>query len=161
MSAESGVPTYRGRGGIWNEYKWEEYACENAFKENPDLVLDFHELRRIEALECKPHSGHFIIKDIQDKYPNTTVITQNIDDLHERAGSNNVLHLHGEITKGRSTISSSKLYDLVGTEINLGDLCDDGSQMRPHIVWFGEPVPMMEKAIDVVQESDYLSLIHI
>ena len=87
MSAESGIPTYRGKGGIWNEYNWEEYACESAFRSNPDLVLDFHELRRIEALKCKPHKGHYIINEIENIIKNTSIITQNIDGMHQRANS--------------------------------------------------------------------------
>jgi len=137
MSAESGVPTYRGRGGIWNEYKWEEYACENAFKENPDLVLDFHELRRIEALKCKPHSGHYILKDIQDKYPNTTVITQNIDGMHQRSGIQNVIELHGSLWRLRCESEGSIYEDLENGKYS-NRLCDDGNFRRPDIIWFGD-----------------------
>ena len=101
MSAESGVPTYRGRGGIWNEYKWEEYACESAFIVNPEGVLDFHELRRIEALKCNPHKGHEIITHLQNRHSNIHIVTQNIDGMHQRANSKNVIELHGSIWKMR------------------------------------------------------------
>ena len=101
MSAESGVPTYRGRGGIWNEYKWEEYACESAFMVNPEAVLDFHELRRIEALKCNPHKGHEIISQLQNKHSNTHIVTQNNDGMHQRADSKNVIELHGSIWRMR------------------------------------------------------------
>ena len=97
MSAESGVPTYRGRGGIWNEYKWEDYACQNAFDLNPEIVLNFHELRRIEALKCEPHEGYFIINKVEKLKPNTSIITQNIDGMHQRANSKNIIELHGSL----------------------------------------------------------------
>ncbi len=135
MSAESGVPTYRGSGGIWNEYKWEEYACESAFQKNPNHVLSFHELRRIEALKCKPHSGHLIIKKIQDKYQNTTIITQNIDGMHQRADNQNVIELHGSLWKIRCQADGKKFEDLEnGPYANR--YCDCGEILRPDIVWF-------------------------
>ena len=137
MSAESGVPTYRGIGGIWNEYKWEEYACEKAFKENPDLVLDFHELRRIEALKCKPHSGHYILKDIQDKYPNTMVITQNIDGMHQRSGTQNVIELHGSLWRMRCESEGTIYEDLEHGKYS-NRFCDGGNFRRPDIIWFGD-----------------------
>ena len=158
ISAESGLKTFRDSDGLWENHPINEVATFDAWTQNPKMVLDFYNERRKQIYEAKPNPAHHSLVDLEKKYI-VKIITQNIDDLHERAGSKNVLHLHGEITKGRSAISSSKLYDLVGTELNLGDLCDDGSQMRPHIVWFGEPVPMMEKAIDVVQESDYFIII--
>ena len=101
MSAESGVPTYRGRGGIWNEYKWEEYACQNAFNKNPEFVLKFHQLRRMEALKCNPHQGHDIISKIENLNRNTFIITQNIDGMHQRANSTNVIELHGSLWRLR------------------------------------------------------------
>ena len=158
ISAESGLKTFRDSDGLWENHPIEQVATFDAWSQNPKMVLDFYNERRKQIYEAKPNPAHHSLVDLEKKYV-VKIITQNIDDLHERAGSKNVLHLHGEITKGRSAISSSKLYDLVGTELNLGDLCDDGSQMRPHIVWFGEPVPMMEKAIDIVQKSDYLIII--
>ena len=137
MSAESGVPTYRGRGGMWNEYKWEEYACESAFIKNPDLVLNFHELRRKEALKCKPHSGHFIIKDIQNKYPNTTVITQNIDGMHQRSGIQNVIELHGSLWRMRCESEGTIYEDLENGKYS-NRFCDGGNFRRPDIIWFGD-----------------------
>ena len=137
MSAESGVPTYRGRGGIWKDYRWEEYACESAFKENPELVLDFHELRRIEALKCKPHSGHFIIKDIQDKFPNSTIITQNIDGMHQRCGSHNVIELHGSLWRMRCE-SEGAIYEDYDSGKYSSRYCDCGNFRRPDIIWFGD-----------------------
>jgi len=148
MSAESGVPTYRGRGGIWNEYNWEEYACESAFRENPDLVLDFHELRRIEALRCKPHQGHFIIKDIQDKYPNTSVITQNIDGMHQRSGIQNVIELHGSLWKMRCESEGTVYEDLENGKYS-NRFCDCGNFRRPDIIWFGD---MLNE--NIIQEAN-------
>ena len=158
ISAESGLKTFRDSDGLWGNHLIEQVATFDAWSQNPKMVLDFYNERRKQIYEAKPNPAHFSLVELEKKYI-VKIITQNIDDLHERAGSKNVLHLHGEITKGRSTISASKLYDLVGTEINLGDLCDDGSQMRPHIVWFGEPVPMIEKAVEIVLESDYFIII--
>ena len=135
MSAESGVPTYRGSGGIWNEYKWEEYACESAFKKNPNHVLDFHELRRIEALKCKPHSGHLIIKKIQEKYQNTTIITQNIDGMHQRADNQNIIELHGSLWKIKCQTDGKKFEDLENGHY-AKRYCDCGETLRPDIVWF-------------------------
>ena len=135
MSAESGVPTYRGRGGIWNEYKWEEYACERAFRNNPNHVLDFHELRRSEALKCKPHTGHFRIKDIEDKYPNTTIVTQNIDGMHQRSGSKNVIELHGSLWRMRCESEGTIHEDLENGKYS-NRYCNCGNFRRPDIVWF-------------------------
>ena len=135
MSAESGVPTYRGSGGIWNEYKWEEYACESAFKKNPNHVLDFHELRRIEALKCNPHKGHRIISQFQLEYPNTSIITQNIDGMHQRAKTQNVIELHGSLWKIRCQTDGKKFEDLEnGPYANRH--CSCGGILRPDIVWF-------------------------
>ena len=155
MSAESGVPTYRGRGGIWNEYKWEEYACEKAFKENPDLVLDFHELRRIEALKCKPHSGHYILKDIQDKYPNTMVITQNIDGMHQRSGIQNVIELHGSLWRMRCESEGTIYQDLEHGKYS-SRYCDCGKILRPDIIWFQDMLKekVVQYAISMISSCD-------
>ena len=155
MSAESGVPTYRGRGGIWNEYKWEEYACENAFKENPDLVLDFHELRRIEALKCKPHSGHYILKDVQDKYPNTMVITQNIDGMHQRSGIQNVIELHGSLWRMRCESEGTIYEDLEHGKYS-SRYCDCGNILRPDIIWFQDILKekVVQNAISMISSCD-------
>jgi len=137
MSAESGVPTYRGRGGIWHEYRWEEYACQEAFESDPEKVLDFHELRRIEALKCKPHIGHKIIAEIEKNHPDVQVVTQNIDGMHQRAGSKNVIELHGSAWRMRCLSEGTVREDLKnGTYTNRK--CECGSWLRPDIVWFSD-----------------------
>ena len=135
MSAESGVPTYRGRGGIWNEYKWEEYACESAFMVNPKGVLDFHELRRIEALKCNPHKGHEIITQLQSRHTNIHIVTQNIDGMHQRSDSRNVIELHGSIWRMRCDIDGLVIEDLAQGKYNKTH-CDCGRWLRPDIIWF-------------------------
>ena len=155
MSAESGVPTYRGRGGIWNEYKWEEYACESAFRLNPDLVLDFHELRRIEALKCKPHEGHVIIKEIQDTVHHTTIITQNIDGMHQRANSSDVLELHGSLWKMRCE-SERIIYEDLDNGKYSSRFCDCGNILRPDIIWFQDMLKekVVQYAISMISSCD-------
>ena len=155
MSAESGVPTYRGRGGIWNEYKWEEYACESAFRLNPDLVLDFHELRRIEALKCKPHEGHVIIKKIQDTVHHTTIITQNIDGMHQRANSSDVLELHGSLWKMRCE-SEGIIYEDLDNGKYSSRFCDCGNILRPDIIWFQDMLneKVVQEAIRIISSCD-------
>ena len=135
MSAESGVPTYRGRGGIWNQYKWENYACQTAFERDPEGVLEFHELRRIEALKCQPHGGHTIITDVQNDNSDTIVITQNIDGMHQRAKSKNVIELHGSLW--RMWCESEKILkeDLDRGKYKTRN-CDCGNWLRPDIIWF-------------------------
>ena len=135
MSAESGVPTYRGSGGIWNQYKWENYACQTAFERDPEGVLEFHELRRIEALKCQPHSGHTIITDVQNDNSDTIVITQNIDGMHQRAKSKNVIELHGSLW--RMWCESEKILkeDLDRGKYKTRN-CDCGNWLRPDIIWF-------------------------
>ena len=155
MSAESGVPTYRGKGGIWNEYNWEEYACESAFRSNPDLVLDFHELRRIEALKCKPHKGHFIIKEIEDIIKNTSIITQNIDGMHQRANSKNVLELHGSLWKMRCETEGTIYEDLDNGKYS-SRYCDCGNILRPDIIWFQDMLKekVVQNAISMISSCD-------
>ena len=155
MSAESGVPTYRGKGGIWNEYNWEEYACESAFRSNPDLVLDFHELRRIEALKCKPHLGHYILKDIQDKYLNTMVITQNIDGMHQRSGIQNVIELHGSLWRMRCESEGTINEDLEHGKYS-SRYCDCGNILRPDIIWFRDMLKekVVQYAISMISSCD-------
>ena len=135
MSAESGVPTYRGRGGIWNQYKWENYACQTAFERDPEGVLEFHELRRIEALKCQPHSGHTIITDVQNDHSDSIVITQNIDGMHQRAKSKNVIELHGSLWRLRC-----ESENLLNEDLDQGKYqtrrCDCGNWLRPDIIWF-------------------------
>ncbi len=135
MSAESGVPTYRGRGGIWNEYKWEQYACQNAFNKNPEFVLDFHQLRRVEALKCNPHQGHNIISNIEDLKKNTFIITQNIDGMHQRANSKNVIELHGSLWRLRCEKEGIVIEDKLEGKFSK-TICECGEWLRPDIIWF-------------------------
>lgn len=160
MSAESGISTFRDSGGLWEQYSVEEVATPEGFMRNPQLVLDFYNARRKASFDALPNNGHIGLAEMEKEYK-VSIITQNVDDLHERAGSTNVLHLHGELSKVRSTKDPSLIYTLTpdNWEIKLGDKCEKGSQLRPHIVWFGEAVPMIEKAIDVVQEADVLVVI--
>ncbi|MES2132990.1 MAG: Sir2 family NAD-dependent protein deacetylase [Bacteroidota bacterium] len=153
MSAESGIKTFRDAGGLWEEYKIEEVATYSAWTKNQKLVLDFYNQRRKQIMESSPNEAHKLVAELQKKF-DVQVITQNIDDLHERAGSKKVLHLHGEIMKSRSSVSSDLIYDLDDWEIREGDLCEEGSQLRPHIVWFGEAVPEMDKATALAEEAD-------
>ena len=155
MSAESGVPTYRGRGGIWNEYNWEEYACESAFRSNPDQVLDFHELRRIEALKCKPHKGHFIINEIDNIIQDTKIITQNIDGMHQRANSRDVLELHGSLWKMRCGIDG-KIYEDLDNGKYASRYCNCGNILRPDIIWFQDMLKetVVQNAISMISSCD-------
>lgn len=157
ISAESGLKTFRDSDGLWENYKVEDVATINAWHADPDLVLRFYNERRLGVLNAKPNQAHLLLADLQDHF-NVQIITQNIDDLHERAGSKNVLHLHGEINKMRSVKDENKLYSSF-EEINLGDLAEDGGQLRPHIVWFGEAVPMMPKAVSLVEKADIFIVI--
>ena len=153
ISAESGIKTFRDSGGLWEEFDINEVATPQAWEKNQTLVLDFYNKRRKQVLEAQPNKAHFALVELEQKY-DVQIITQNIDDLHERAGSKKVLHLHGEITKSRSTIDHSLVYKIAGEEIKLGDKCEKGSQLRPHIVWFGEMVPMMETANIIAEKAD-------
>lgn len=135
MSAESGVPTYRGRGGIWNQYKWENYACQTAFERDAEGVLEFHELRRIEALKCQPHRGHTIITHVQNDNSDTIVITQNIDGMHQRAKSKNVIELHGSLWRMRCESEKILKEDLDQGKYHTRK-CDCGNWLRPDIIWF-------------------------
>lgn len=157
MSAESGLKTFRDADGLWEGHDVMEVASLQGFAANPELVLDFYNQRRRQLLQAQPNSAHFGLASLEKHYK-VSIVTQNVDDLHERAGSNNVIHLHGELFKVRSTFDE---YDIKvwKKDLNLGDLCDKGYQLRPHIVWFGESVPMMEKAIDICQSADILLII--
>lgn len=153
MSAESGIRTFRDAGGLWEEYDVTEVASPEGWIRNRELVLRFYNERRRQLEKCQPNAGHRGIAELE-KYFDVEVITQNIDDLHERAGSSKVLHLHGELTKARSTEDPFLVYKIGYGDIREGDLCEKGSQLRPHIVWFGEAVPMMEEAVRITQTAD-------
>ncbi|MGD9993393.1 MAG: NAD-dependent deacetylase [Salinivirgaceae bacterium] len=158
MSAESGISTFRDSGGLWEQYRIEEVATPEAFMENPRLVLDFYNHRRKQLDEVAPNRGHQIIAELEE-YFNVQVITQNVDNLHERAGSTQVLHLHGELTKARSSKHPELIYDIGTQPIHLGDLCEKGAQLRPHIVWFGESVPAIDPAALLVSKADVFLVI--
>ena len=158
ISAESGIKTFRDSGGLWEEYDINEVATPQAFQKNPELVLDFYNQRRKQVIEASPNAAHTALAGLEKKFE-VQIITQNIDDLHERAGSKKVLHLHGEIMKSRSSRFPQLVYDVQSSEIKMGEMCEKGFQLRPHIVWFGEMVPMMEPAIDMVSNCDILIVI--
>ncbi|MBA3665646.1 MAG: NAD-dependent deacylase [Bacteroidetes bacterium] len=153
ISAESGLKTFRDQGGLWEQYRIEDVATFEAWANNTPLVLDFYNQRRKQVMEAKPNAAHKFIADLQKDF-DVSVITQNIDDLHERAGSKKVLHLHGEIMKVRSSVDEKLIYPLKKWEIKLGEFCEKGSQLRPHIVWFGEMVPEMENAYMIAEKAD-------
>jgi NAD-dependent deacetylase len=153
MSSESGIRTFRDMGGLWEEYDVTEVATPMAWWKNQELVLRFYNERRKQLADAKPNAGHLGLADLE-KHFEVRIITQNVDNLHERAGSTNVLHLHGELTKARSTYDPKLIYDIGYKDINPGDKCEKGSQLRPHIVWFGEAVPMMDEAIRITSGAD-------
>ncbi len=158
ISAESGLKTFRDSDGLWEEHRIEDVATFEAWERNPDLVIKFYNDRRKQLLEAEPNAAHFALAALEKKY-DVTVITQNVDDLHERGGSTKVLHLHGELKKVRSTVDDSLVYTLEGWELKKGDVCEKGSQLRPHIVWFGEAVPMIEQAQQVTSQADIFIVI--
>lgn len=158
ISAESGIPTFRDAGGLWEGYDVMEVATPEGWKSNRELVLDFYNQRRKAALQAKPNQGHYILADLEQDF-DITIITQNIDNLHEQAGSSNIIHLHGELFKSRSTLDESLVYSINGWELKLGDKCEKGSQLRPHIVWFGEMVPMMEPAMEEAVSADIFMVV--
>ena len=153
ISAESGIKTFRDSDGLWEQYRIEDVATFEAWQRNQALVMDFYNQRRKQLMDVQPNAAHFALARLEEKY-NVQIVTQNVDDLHERAGSNNVLHLHGELKKVRSSIDSSLIYDLQGWELKKGDLCEKGSQLRPHIVWFGEEVPQIIPAAELSAKAD-------
>ncbi len=157
ISAESGLGTFRDSGGLWDNYKIEDVATPEAFQKNPGLVLEFYNIRRRQLLSATPNDAHYALNKLQENF-NLQIITQNIDDLHERSGSNNVLHLHGKLRQSKSTLDN-KLYEIDGSELVLGDLCPNGGQLRPNVVWFGEAVPMMDKAIEIVKTADIFIIV--
>jgi NAD-dependent deacetylase len=158
MSSESGIRTFRDSGGLWEEYNVMDVASPEAWYNNRDLVLRFYNERRRQLREARPNKGHTALAALEN-YFDVNIITQNIDNLHERAGSTRILHLHGELTKARSTIDESLVYNIGYKDINNGDRCEKGSQLRPHIVWFGEEVPMMDEAVQLARKADIFVVI--
>jgi NAD-dependent deacetylase len=158
ISAESGIATFRDSGGLWEQYKIEDVATPDAWRRNPQLVTQFYNMRRAQAAAAQPNAAHLALVKLEEKY-NVHIITQNVDDLHERAGSANVLHLHGELCKVRSTVDAKLVYNVGSKAIAIGDKCDKGSQLRPDIVWFGEAVPAMDDAIALAQKADLFMVI--
>jgi NAD-dependent deacetylase len=153
ISAESGIATFRDAGGLWEGHRVEDVATPEGWMKNPALVLEFYNQRRKRALEVKPNRGHEILAELE-QYFDVTVVTQNVDDLHERAGSTHIIHLHGSLFESRSTVDENLVYRIQGWALNLGDRCEKGSQLRPNIVWFGEVVPMMEVAARYAAQAD-------
>lgn len=153
ISAESGIKTFRDSGGLWEEYRIEDVATYDAWINNPNLVLEFYNQRRKQLMDVKPNAAHYALAELERKY-NVQIITQNVDDLHERGGSTKILHLHGELKKSRSTVDENLVYEIEGWELKKGDKCEKGSQLRPHIVWFGEAVPNITLAAQMSQKAD-------
>ncbi len=153
ISAESGLKTFRDSGGLWEGHDVMEVATPEAWQRDRALVLEFYNQRRKQALSVKPNDGHLVLTELQNHFQ-VSIVTQNVDNLHEQAGSKQVLHLHGQLNKSRSTLDPSLVYDIEGWELKEGDKCEKGSQLRPHIVWFGEAVPMMEPAIIEATSAD-------
>lgn len=153
ISAESGIPTFRDANGLWEGHDVMAVASPQGWHKNPEMVLEFYNQRRKAAQKAQPNKGHLILAALEDHFE-VVIVTQNVDDLHEKAGSSNVIHLHGELFKSRSTKDPGLVYQMDSWELKLGDTCEKGSQLRPHIVWFGEMVPMMETAIVQTMEAD-------
>lgn len=158
ISAESGLQTFRGNDGLWEGYRIEEVATPEAWRKNPDVVQRFYNERRKKCIEVEPNAAHFALVELE-KYAKVSIVTQNIDDLHERAGSKSIIHLHGEIRKSQSSLDPTILYEIKGDRIAMGDKCEFGSQLRPHVVWFGEPVPKMIDATKLVKKADILLVV--
>jgi NAD-dependent deacetylase len=158
VSQESGLKTFRDMGGLWEQYDVTQIASFDAWESSPELVMRFYNERRKQLFDAKPNAGHLGIADLENDF-NVQIVTQNVDDLHELAGNTNVLHLHGELRKARSTIDPSLIYKMDNWELKFGDRCELGSQLRPHIVWFGEAVPAMQEALPIVQKADILVVV--
>jgi NAD-dependent deacetylase len=158
ISAESGLSTFRDSGGLWDGHDILEVASIDGWYKNPEKVLDFYNTRRKQLVNVKPNKAHLFLAKLEDNH-DVTIITQNVDDLHERAGSSNIIHLHGQLTKARSEINPKILVDIQYNDIAIGDMAEDGYQLRPAIVWFGEMVPLIEKAVNIVKNADYLIVI--
>jgi NAD-dependent deacetylase len=158
ISAESGIRTFRDSGGLWEEHSIMDVATPEAWERNPSLVLEFYNQRRKQLGEVKPNAAHLALAKLEKQFP-VSIVTQNVDDLHERAGSTNVLHLHGELLKVRSERFPELIYPTKHWEVKMGDFCERGTQLRPHIVWFGEEVPMISEAAEQVKQADILIVI--
>ncbi|WP_299357170.1 NAD-dependent deacylase [Mucilaginibacter sp.] len=158
ISAESGLKTFRDSDGLWEGYDVQKVATPEAWQQNPQLVQDFYNMRRRDALAAKPNAAHYALAQLEQQY-DVTIITQNIDDLHERAGSTNVMHLHGVITRSQSSLNSALTYPIDGWELKMGAMCELGSQLRAHVVWFGEDVPMIIPAARECQAADLFILV--
>jgi NAD-dependent deacetylase len=158
ISAESGLKTFRDADGLWEGYNVYDVATPEAWERNPDLVQQFYNERRKQVIEAKPNRAHQLLAELEQDF-DIEIITQNIDDLHERAGSSKVHHLHGIITKSQSDLREDLTYSIDGSDLKMGQLCELGSQLRPHVVWFGEAVPMIEVAADICQQADIFVLI--
>ena len=158
ISAESGIKTFREMGGLWEEYDVMEVASPHAWENTPELVMRFYNERRKKLFEAIPNYGHFGLFELEEFF-DVQIITQNVDDLHERSGSTKVLHLHGELKKARSTTDPNLVYEMDNWELKMGDTCEKGSQLRPHIVWFGEAVPAISEAAGICQTADIFVVI--
>ncbi|MFV8570375.1 SIR2 family NAD-dependent protein deacylase [Marinobacter sp. SBS5] len=158
ISAESGLSTFRDNDGLWEKHSVYDVATPEAFERNRDLVLRFYNERRRQLQTVEPNPAHRLLAELESRY-RVTIVTQNIDNLHERGGSTNVVHLHGELTKARSTVDPELVYDIGYRDIQPGDTCGRGAQLRPHIVWFGEEVPMLEAAAELVRTADRLLIV--
>lgn len=157
ISAESGIKTFRDADGLWENHRIEDVASPEGWAANRELVLDFYNQRRRQLLQCRPNRAHVALAELEKKY-DVTIVTQNVDDLHERGGSNKIIHLHGELLKMRSSLDENLVYECRG-DINIGDKCEKGSQLRPYIVWFGEAVPKIEEAVAAVRGADIFIVI--
>lgn len=158
ISAESGLKTFRDSDGLWEGYDINEVATPEGWRRNPELVQEFYNMRRKAVVEAIPNEAHYALAALEQHFE-VVIITQNIDNLHEKAGSTNVLHLHGIITKSQSSLDPNLVYDINGYEIKMGEKCEKGSQLRPHVVWFGEAVPMIEPAAKHCSKADYFAVI--
>ncbi len=158
ISAESGIRTFRDSNGLWEGHDVMEVASPEGWRKNRELVLEFYNQRRKDGLKAKPNGAHLGLAELEQHF-DVTIVTQNVDPLHERAGSTKVIHLHGELFKTQSTVDPSLVYEMEGWELTLGAKCEKGSQLRPYIVWFGEPVPKMEEAIDMAREADVFAVV--
>lgn len=159
MSAESGIKTFRASDGLWEEHPIEEVATPKGWQRDPERVLGFYNQRREQIRKAKPNAAHKALAALEQDGFKVSIITQNIDDLHERAGSSNVMHLHGEILNARSSVDERMRYPLLKGGIALGDICDKGSQLRPDVVWFGEAVPLFEEACELASQADFLLVV--